>query len=136
MMGKASSMGDKFASSLKSTLSFSKKSSPEKPADKNALASQPPTEPSVQPGPAAPAPPSPPAPAAASSPPPPGSRVRVQGLGKAPQYNGCEAVVLNGDAGEERVSVQLEGAEGKQLSVRLANLEVLKRHPHIFLYEP
>jgi len=126
MMGKASSMGDKLKSSLKSSLSFNKKSSPEK---QDASASPPPTEPSVQPGPAAPAPASPPAPAAASAP-PPGSRVRVQGLGKAPQYNGCEAVVLHGDAGEDRVSVQLEGAEGKQLSVRLANLEVLRRHPH------
>mmetsp|Transcript_5512 Transcript_5512/g.13391 ORF Transcript_5512/g.13391 Transcript_5512/m.13391 type:complete len:645 (+) Transcript_5512:15-1949(+) len=127
MMGKASSMGDKLKSGLKSTLSFNKKSDSEKSPNKNADAPSPAEHSQAEPSRAAPAAASPPAPADESTPPPPGSRVRVQGLGKAPQYNGCSGVVLFGDAGDGRVSVRLDGPEAKQLSVKLANLEVVER---------
>jgi hypothetical protein len=55
----------------------------------------------------------------------PGTRVRVRGIVKAPQYNGCDGVIKFEIAGGDRVSVQLDGKEGKQLSVRLENLNLL-----------
>jgi len=128
MLDKVSALGDKVKSGLKSTLPFGKKNDTEKDSaatsgghsaveQQQGTAAQPSTATAGQPQPMQ----------DAQLTPPPGSRVRIQGLGKAPQYNGSSGVVLYGDPGkDERVSVRLDGEDGKQLSVRLANIEVLE----------
>jgi len=59
-----------------------------------------------------------------------GSRVMVQGLSKAAQYNGKFGIVseIIDKDGEERLCVVLEGS-GRQLSVKRANAQVVKARP-------
>jgi len=56
---------------------------------------------------------------------PPGTTVRISGLGGRPEFNGQTGIAVSWDSAKGRIGIKLDKS-GEKLSLKLANLEVLE----------